>query len=182
MGLYTDDSAVKSAMVRSLYRWWLSKCANDIPDRADLDPADIKPLLPNLFIADVERDPFRIRYRLVGTRVVEATGLNITGHYLDELLPSNPNEPWLQHYRRSYEERAPALGCSEVPTSSGRLVTYEFGLFPLRQGGREVEQFVAIEDYFGLTSTATEFKEWQEKGRAEDRTTPPEDPPPRRRG
>lgn len=179
MSLYADDSAVKSEMIRSLYRWWLSKCAGDVPDRADFDPADMKLLLPNLFIADVEHQPFRIRFRLVGTRAVEATGMDITGCYLDELLPPNPDEPWQDYYRCAYEERAPVFGCSEAPTTSGGRFSYEFGLFPLRRGGREVAQFVSIEDYFELTSTLTELKEWQEKRIAEGQTPPPQNPPPR---
>ncbi len=181
MGLYADDRAVKSAMIRFLHGWWLSKCAGDIPDRADFDPADFKPLLPYLFIADVEREPFRIRYRLVGTKVVDATGMNITGLYLDELLPPNPEEPWLEYYRRAYEERAPVFGCSEAPTLSGGRFTYEFGLFPLRRGGREVEQFVAIEDYFGLISTLTELQEWQDSRAVKERARQPGSPRARRR-
>ncbi|MGF1594831.1 MAG: PAS domain-containing protein [Kiloniellaceae bacterium] len=168
MGLYADDSELESEMIRTLLRWWRAKCAGDIPDRADFDPADLKRLLPNIFMADVEQDPFRIRYRLVGTRATEATGMNITGRYLDELMPANPHEPWMVYYRRAWEQRVPVFGCSEAPTISGGRFTYEFGLFPLRRGGREVAQFVAIEDYFDLTSTLTELKEWRDRRLAED--------------
>jgi hypothetical protein len=42
-------------------------------------PADLKPLRPNILISDVEHDPCRIRYRLVGTRTREAAGFNIVG-------------------------------------------------------------------------------------------------------
>ena len=121
-------------MVRSVHRWWLAKSAGDIPDRADLDPADLKRLLPNLFIADVEHAPFRIRYRLMGTRAIEATGMDLTGRYLDELLPADIEEPWMDHYRRAYQTRCPMLGSSEAPTTSGSRFTYEFGVFPLRNG------------------------------------------------
>ena len=180
MSLYEDLAEVRSEMIRSLNGWWHRQGAGDIPDRADLDPAAMTPLLPNLFIADVEHQPFRIRFRLVGTRAVEATGMDITGCYLDELLPPDPDEPWLEYYRRAYEERAPVFGCSEAPTRSGGRFNYEFGLFPLRQGGREVAQFVAIEDYFDLTSTLTELKEWQEKRASVEPAPPPEEPPRRR--
>jgi hypothetical protein len=158
-------------MVRSLHRWWLDKSTGDIPDRADLDPADLKRLLPFLFIADVEHDPFRIRYRLVGTRAVEATGFDITGRYLDDLLPASIDEPWMDYYHRAYSTRLPVWGAIEAPTRSGGRFTYEFGLFPLRKGGSAVDQFVAIEDYFDLTSTIVELAEWRELKMAEDLTT-----------
>ncbi len=148
-------------MVRSLHRWWLDKSAGDIPDRADLDPADWRRLLPCLFIADVEREPFRIRYRLMGTRAAEATGLDITGRYLDELMPAGIEEPWQEHYRHSYLTRRPVLGVCHAPIVGGSHFSYEFGLFPLRKGGAAVEQFVAVEDYFDLTSTLLELVEWR---------------------
>ena len=91
MAVYSNPDDVRSDMVRSMLQWWLAKSGGDIPDRDDLDPADLKPLLPNILISDVEHDPFRIRYRLVGTRAREATGFNIVGRYLDELLPTDPD-------------------------------------------------------------------------------------------
>src|SRR4029450_11258209 len=108
----------------------------------------MKPLLPFLFIADAEHDPFRVRYRLVGTRAVEVTGFDITGHYLDALLSAEPDQPWMDHYRAVYVSRPPLLGATTVPTSAGKMFTYEFGIFPLRNGGQRIEQFVAVEDYF----------------------------------
>ena len=149
-------------MVRTLHRWWLGRCTGDIPDRADLDPADLKPLLPNLFVVDVEHDPFRIRYRLVGTRATEVTGYDITGHYLDDLLPADASEPWVEHYRTACRTRSPVFGAVEAPTRSGGLFTYEFGLFPLRKGGTAVDQLVSIEDYFDLTTSLTQLVEWRE--------------------
>jgi hypothetical protein len=49
-----------------------------------------------------------------------------------------------------------------VPTTSGSRFTYEFGLFPLRNGGTQVAQVLAIEDYFDLTSTLLELVEWRD--------------------
>src|SRR5688572_31427685 len=158
---YSTESDVRSSMVRTLHRWWLDRCAGDIPDRADLDPADLKPLLPNLFVVDVEHDPFRIRYRLVGTRAIEVTGYDITGHYLDNLLPADASEPWMQHYHTAYRTRSPVFGAVVAPTRSGARFTYEFGLFPLRRRSTAVDQLVSIEDYFDLTTSRTHREEWR---------------------
>jgi hypothetical protein len=166
--IYATDKEIRSEMVRSLHRWWLSRHASDIPDRADLDPTDLKRLLPNLFIADVEHDPFRIRYRLVGTKAIEATGFDLTGRYLDDLLPANIDDPWMDFYHRAYRTRSPVFGEINAPTTTGGRFIYEFGLFPLRKGGLSVDQFVAIEDYFNLTSTLVDLIEWRELGRCNE--------------
>jgi hypothetical protein len=164
MPTWTDPEECLSDLVKLLHSWWeAARGESDIPDRADLQPEEMRRLLPYLFIADAEHDPFRVRYRLMGTRAVEVTGFDVTGHYLDELLNAEPDQPWMDHYKRAYLTRKPLLGATTVPTSVGKLFTYEFGIFPLRRGGTTVEQFVAVEDYFGLSAKIIQAEPWRVK-------------------
>ena len=165
MGIYHSIDQLQSPMVRQLHQWWSADRHGDIPDRSDFDPVDFAALLPNILIVDVEHQPFRVRYRLVGTRVIEATGFNIVGHYLDELMPTEPEAPWMDIYLQSYLERAPIVGTSTCTTTSGSLFTHEYGLFPLRKGGQSVDQFISIEDYGNLASTLTDLVQWSERKR-----------------
>lgn len=161
MGLYGGVEELQSPMVRRIWDWWIASGRSGVPDRAEFDPENFKDLLPNILICDVEDSPFRIRYRLVGTRIAEATGFNITGRYLDELLPTEPEAPWQDLYLSSYKTRVPAIGNSTCTTTSGALFTHEYGLFPLRRGGDRIAQFLAIEDYQGLVSELTDLVRWQ---------------------
>jgi hypothetical protein len=163
MSTWSDPNQGDSELVRDLYAWWdAARGDADVPDRSALRPDEIKRLLPFLFIADAEHKPFRVRYRLVGTKAVEVTGFDITGRYLDELLSAEPDQPWMDHYRRAYDSRLPLFGATTVPTSSGSMFTYEFGIFPLRKGGDRIEQFVAVEDYFGLVPRLVQVTPWQQ--------------------
>jgi hypothetical protein len=158
MPVWTAIEQNRSQMVRMLHAWWLAhRGASGIPDRRDLDPAALRPLLPNLFISDVETDPFRIRYRLMGTKAARVTGFDITGRYLDALLDAQPQVPWMGYYRRVYDNHAPLLGSVVVPAKSGGTFEYEFGLFPLTQGGTAVAQIAAVEDYFDFDLTAAQL-------------------------
>jgi hypothetical protein len=56
------------------------------PLRGDLDPAEIKPLLPHLFIVQKVAPDGRFLFRLSGTAIREIMGFENTGHHLDELL------------------------------------------------------------------------------------------------
>jgi hypothetical protein len=164
MPTWTSPEECLSDLVQTMHAWWEAACGDaNVPDRADLHPEEMRRLLPHMFIADAEHDPFRVRYRLVGTKAVEVTGFCITGHYLDELLSAEPDQPWMDHYRRAYLTRKPLLGATTVPTSAGKLFTYEFGIFPLRNGGTAIEQLVAVEDYFGLSSKIIQVEPWKEK-------------------
>jgi hypothetical protein len=149
MPIWRDIEKTKLPKVRQVYEWWLAKRGQRrLPDRADFDPAELKPLLPYILMADFTLDPFRVRYRLAGTTVVELSGCKFAGRYLDELLPPDSEEQWENHYRQVYESALPVFGETTVPLLSGdELFTYEFGIFPLSMGGEDVRQFLAIEDY-----------------------------------
>src|SRR5688572_856187 len=80
MTTWTNPDECLSDLVKLLHTWWdAARGSADVPDRADLRPEEMKPLLPFLFIADAEHDPFRVRYRLVGSRAAEVTGFDVTG-------------------------------------------------------------------------------------------------------
>jgi hypothetical protein len=166
MPVWTDITRNRSPRVTALHEWWQSRRRTsrsgspDVPDRSDLDPPDLVPLLPNLLLAEVEHDPFRIRYRLIGTRIAAVTDFEITGRYLDDLLGPDPDIDWVDYYRTVYRSRQPLLGTATVPTTSGNPATYEFGIFPLTLGGERIEQFVSIEDYLDLQFTSALLRPW----------------------
>jgi hypothetical protein len=154
---------IASPMVRRIHAWWMAHARDGAPDRADFDPAAFKDLLPNILLADVEYPPFRLRYRLVGARVADATGFNIVGRYLDEMMPTEPEAPWQDLYHHAFRQATPLVGISACTTTSGGLFSYEYGLFPIRKGGAQIAQFIAIEDYGDLASTLTDLVEWRER-------------------
>lgn len=148
MSHWLEIERSNSPLVLRLHDYWHSKRAGrQVPDRADMDPVDLKLLLPNILIAVPSFDPFRIRYRLVGTRIVRVSGFDFTGRYLDEMLQPDTLEDWHGHYRLSHDRRAPVYGRTTAPTKAGGLFSYEFGIFPLCQGDDVVTQFIAIEDF-----------------------------------
>jgi hypothetical protein len=158
---WTDPSLTTSPLVREMHDWWLSHAGpSGIPDRGSLDPLALRRLLPNIIISEVETAPFRVRYRLVGTKVVDVTDFNFTGRYLDEIVGTGTDTPWLEHYACIYRSRAPLFGSVTERTTSGGTFTYEFGIFPLTAGGTEVKQFVSIEDYFDFNLTSAELQPW----------------------
>jgi hypothetical protein len=92
--------------------------------------------------------------------MVEATGINFTGCYLDELMPGDPDEPWMNDYRHSFDTKMPVLGRCTVQMKSGARYSYEFGMFPLRKGGSEIAQFIGREDYFDFSLVDMGSEPW----------------------
>ena len=161
MPTYSDVSQIKSPLVRSLHDWWMSSRGPlGVPDRASFDPTEHKDLLKHMMICDFEPIPFRVRYRLVGTKIAAMTGFEFTGRYLDEVLGPAITEPWMEYYATAARTREPLLGSVTEPTRSGGPFSYEFGIFPVAKGGPEVQQFLSIEDYFGVTLISAGLVPW----------------------
>lgn len=75
--------------VRALFEYWRSKHpgGDGLPGRQHIDPVDIPHLLPNVWLIDVGRNPYRFRFRLIGTQIVSYAGEDNTGKWFDERLP-----------------------------------------------------------------------------------------------
>lgn len=141
-----DVSIVHSKRIRKLNDYWLSKAKGSVPSRSDIDPVDVRELLPNLMMIDMFGDPPRFRYRLVGTQVVQYTGFDFTGRCLDEMVFQG-RDFIEQCYRRILEKKRPIFGHYAWLVRSRHFGQCEFGLFPLSDNGVTVNRGISIEDY-----------------------------------
>jgi hypothetical protein len=135
--------------VRHLAEYWLSLGGGAAPERDLLEPAAIIGLLPYVLVVEFEDAPFRVRYRLTGTRVDEMTGMNITGRYLDEFA-TGEFRAVVEGIQRCYA-RCRATGEAVIeayhwPNDRQLTRLVWMGLFPLKIGG-EIRQCISIEDY-----------------------------------
>lgn len=78
-------AAITDAVLLRVFDYWQSRIRDGRPPaRADIDPLEMPYVMGNLILVDVERDPWRFRYRLAGSRVTNRLGFDPTGKYLDE--------------------------------------------------------------------------------------------------
>ena len=144
-----DLSEVTSPRIHRLHAYWQhqrDKRGGQLPRRGDIAPDQIRDLLPNIMIVDVERDPMRFRYRLVGTRVVEYNGVEFTGRYLGEI--GWPEEQDLvDGYAFVANSRRPFFGLLAWELVTRAVGRCEFVRLPLSEDGALVSQILAMEDY-----------------------------------
>jgi hypothetical protein len=88
--------------LRRLHDYWVSITPPDrLPGRRHFDPTAIPDLLPNIWLLEVQHEPFRLRYRLAGTSIVQALKREVTGQWLDDVHPKLKTETTLlDRYRR----------------------------------------------------------------------------------
>lgn len=142
------DSDLASPRLRQLLEYWRGLAGGSVPFRAEIDPADIKPLLPYLMLVDLTPEPLRVFYRLVGTEVVRFTGLDITGRYLHEIeLDDFAEEELVSFYRQVREHRRPGAGIAEYEIQGQRALRTEYLICPLLDAAGNLSKCIVLEDY-----------------------------------
>ncbi len=131
-----------------MFKYWTGKKGDRrMPSRADIDPSEIKDLLPNVILTRLEYAPFRVLYKLIGTKAVENAGVDYSGHYLDEIdFVSEFGTDWPATYRTIAAEKEPVFGLCQIKFTDGVVKPYVVAMFPLSSDGDKVDQIIAIED------------------------------------
>ncbi len=132
-----------------LFDYWLARRGSRaMPSRKDIDPLDLRRHLPRLMLMEVLHEPFRVRYRLVGTDVVAATGEDRTGRTSDAVAFFGEHPDVLSAYESVVRDRAPKL-VREPFRNPKENTTYETDtlLLPLSADGERVDMVLV---YFGF--------------------------------
>jgi hypothetical protein len=134
--------------LRAIYAYWDGKRRGRLmPSRADIEPTELKPYLPQLVLLDVEGDPVRFRYRLVGTEVTQVRGglskSDPTGQFVDAVTHRQGTEAVLEHYRRVAAERRPLLASGlYTPTPERPWARFLRLVLPLSADGTVVNMLL----------------------------------------
>lgn len=143
---------IGSDLIHEFHQHWLRLCRDGrLPARTDIDPTNFKRILPNVILADIEPAPFRVRYRLCGTRVAEFCG-NLTGRYLDEMDGADlwTTSAYTRQYQIAVMERRPVFSRDWMEGSGGGRNFFQTGIWPLTRDGAKPDMCMAVEDYFEL--------------------------------
>lgn len=101
--------------LRLLADYWVARrSADGVPARAAIDPLDFPTLLPNIMLIErvVENGNDRYRFRLAGTDIARFTGRELTGRFLDEVVPADYHEYVRQMNRVALTRRRPVYSSS----------------------------------------------------------------------
>ncbi|WP_394689330.1 PAS domain-containing protein [Hoeflea sp.] len=114
-----------------LYQYWTSKCAGrPAPSRTDIEPGDIRTLLPHIFICELV-DEDQLTFRLAGTGLCSLYGR--------ELKSCRFGEMWLDSGMRNANRTGVAVASGATPavlsldalSHSGRVLHAEMLLLPV---------------------------------------------------
>ena len=149
---FAPRERIRSRVIAGVERVWTSLCKDGrFPTRGDIDPVAFKPWLPYLSLVDIETDPFRIRYRLVGTEAVRFAGEDFSGKWLDQ---TDWGAPYVRAnaaiYRRLHHLRAPVFGFSVVDWHGRSDHLFEWALFPLIDAEGHIAHSFSVDDFSSI--------------------------------
>jgi hypothetical protein len=145
-----DDSFLDhcGGNVRRAYEYWNRKRGDRaMPSRADIDPGEMRQLLPGIVLVDVAYDPLRLTYRLVGTDEVEARGSDPTGLDVREHVFAVTPEEGFRTYMLALETRRPVFDEEPMLSPNPRLSEVGTLVMPLSTDGKQVNMLMAYVDY-----------------------------------
>jgi len=133
--------AIGDIILSGLYDYWRSRMQDEkLPACADIDPVDMpRAALPHIVLADVGDGGSKIRYRLVGTAIVEEWGSDFTGKYIDEIMDGT----YLQFVRGLFVDvvthRCAVLSESTFRWDIGKVTGARCIYMPLASDGNNVD-------------------------------------------
>ncbi len=133
--------------IARFFLYWRSIHPNaGLPGRQHFDPLAIHSLLPGIWLLDVQREPFRLRYRLVGTEAVDVLGAEVTGQWMDEAHPVVAHQPdYLDRYRTVIEQKTPSWRRGTPRFSiHKKYTTLENLAVPLAADGETVDMLAVL--------------------------------------
>ncbi|AFK52104.1 PAS domain-containing protein [Tistrella mobilis] len=148
-----DDFArqFETDILRLAYAYWRGLCGDaGMPLRRQIDPLDLRRLLPNLFIYDVVRaedGSWDYRFRLVGTRISEAHG----GDHRGRLLRDVHGDQWSrieEDYHGVVRTGRPNFARRSGFAIGKDYVTYERILLPVSDAGDRVDALFGAAHYW----------------------------------
>lgn len=141
-----DMGDITSSRIRRLLSYWNQKRGDRaMATRDDIDPGEIRDLLPNIVMVDIEV-PFRVRYRLVGTRVADFNRIDFTGRYLDDLHWDGLGR-YSRAYRYACDHGVPVYGIDSWPLARDHHGRSEIVIMPLSLDGKLVDRCIGLEDF-----------------------------------
>ena len=150
--------------IAAIYDYWCELAPEQmLPGRQHVDPAKMPArLLPSIWLLDVQHEPFRLRYRLVGTGIVEAMRADPTGKWLDEAHPHVKSRPeFFERYERVARTGIPSRrrGIAQLWIHAD-FREIENLMLPLASDGEKVDIVMVLDQAVSLRARTPGLTAW----------------------
>ncbi|MDJ0948072.1 MAG: PAS domain-containing protein [Alphaproteobacteria bacterium] len=127
--------------------WDRIRGSRQMPSRKDIDPGDIRDILPNVVLLDVQQEPLDFRYRLIGTEVDRHSSEKHTGKWVTDIPERAPPSKVWENLVHVVETGAPSEQSVPYVGPLQDFVTTRQITLPLSDNGSDVNMLLIVIDY-----------------------------------
>src|SRR3546814_9578364 len=140
------------------YEYWKQKRGDrPMPAESDLDPAEIRKILPHVILLDVRQEPLDFHYRLIGTKMDEHMLGRYTGLWMSQIPHQrSPSRVWTNCRRVALEGR-PLSGDTPYVGKGKEFLTTEDLLMPRSEAHKSEPQSLMPISYAAFCLTKTKI-------------------------
>lgn len=150
---FVERGEITSRLIAAIEAHWNRlRGERAMPRRDEIDPVDLAPWLPYVSIMEIHYDPFRVRYRVVGTEVARIVGEDFSSRWLDE-TGWEPKSIALNRllYEKVAATKRPLYGLSMVSFGGREDWIFEWVLLPLSGDGERVSHCLSLDDLAAIS-------------------------------
>jgi len=124
---------------------WREKCAGrEMPSRADFSHEDFLPFMGDIALIDVEQEPLRFRFRLIGTNITTTVMRDMTGQYLDMIYSGDNYDNAVRSFMSILDHGRPVRGTGNVSHAEKDYRRVEVLDAPLSSDGETIDMILKI--------------------------------------
>lgn len=146
--LTSIESISERHPVRAFDAYWRRHAVDGlVPQRSQINPAEIAGILPWLLVLEVNRfgATTDYRYRLAGTGCTEIFGVDYTGKSLGDNLTPEGTEIRRREFEQTLQDGEPIISSTNLPIRGKDFIRVHRGVYPVRASAAQADQiFVAI--------------------------------------
>ena len=131
---------------RTALKFWLeAKCDHRLPPASAINPVKLpRALLSRLIVVSVEPGPKRLRFRLVGTAIVDAVGYDFTGRFGEDVEGAGPTN---ERFYRTMETKTPYFYGGPLTWSPFDFKRYKSLVMPFGDEQNAVVRFLSYTQF-----------------------------------
>lgn len=129
---------------QALVAWWnaLDRSPDGLPSWSDVDPATLQKWMGWICLYDVIDGGRDIRYRLVGTRITEQAGIDLTGRLVSQGVYAATPGVLLEYMRQLGAKPVPTWTKRVMETQQGFAITHDRIWLPFRRAGDTLDMWL----------------------------------------
>jgi PAS domain len=142
-----------SAIIQQGFGYWQSKMSNDdIPKWGDINPAEIKSLLPNIVVIQVEHNPLDFTEKITGDAILSRSRINSMGINWRAYEGRGPESKIWQVMEQVVREKSPSFHTIPYVGLHREFMTVETVALPLSDDGEVVTRIITFVNYIAANA------------------------------